>query len=337
MVFESCHGRIITEYLKKGNRAHLCGTVERKETSLQACSVACLRQDICLGFLFGKDKEITQRCKMITPESDLSNPQDLSGYEQYYPRTVCSYSNCNFVAPVTWVSGCPTVYFPLNSALEGTAYGNNPGAIDFTQPGKVGNGLSFINPSGSLRASFNLHETFTSPDYCVMTPDSCQHGWTISFWLNFLGHHSVTSVKSVLCTKTSPTGHGLAIYWRDGTGFKIDILRSDGIEEQLVMTASDYPSGNRLGIWYHYIISYKSDGNNPSDIFDLYLDGTVVSILSKSVTSKTLSHANSGVLTLAKAANTDPNGDDTWIRLDEILIWERLLACGDAMLLYQGY
>ena len=181
-IFGSAFSTIISQAMKKENRTSLCGTIidiPLSRKSLKACSLACVHQDTCKGILFAKDKDVSKICKLITSQSEtITTSSALSGYTPYFPRLHCpGYGNNEtFELPENWNSGCPVAYFPLDASTEGVAYGNDPTAIDFSQPGKVGNGLSFVNPTGSLDAAFRLHGTFLSPQYCYTTPDSCTQG-----------------------------------------------------------------------------------------------------------------------------------------------------------------
>ena len=220
-------GTINSNFLQKGNMTNLCGTILdislRKQRGLPGCTLACLHEDMCKSILF-KNGANTESCKMITSESEaIINPSDFSSYAQYFPKIKCSYFDQTFSLPLNWNSGCPTAYFPLDSATEGTAYGNDPAEIKFSAPGVIGNGLSFNNPSGNLRASFTLHGTFTSPDFCFVTPDICPDGFTMGFWLSTLGEHGNSPRQSVLTTKPSSNGHGIRIHWKFTEGLYIEI------------------------------------------------------------------------------------------------------------------
>ncbi len=239
--------------------------------------------------------------------------------------------------PGNWNSGCPAAYFPLDANSEGTAYGNDPTAIDFSQPGQVGNGLSFVNPSGNLNAAFRLHGTFVSPDYCFTTPDTCPDGFTMGFWMNILGQHGGSLNQAVLSRKPSVNGLGFRIFWKKNQGLYIEINRVDSVEEKLIVKIADYPSSNSFGVWYHYAMSYKFDGNNPSNVFNLYLDGAVLSGLDKSASSVGNPDANTGSVDIAKNDNTITTGDDAHMKFDELVFWERLLACDDPIRLYKGF
>ncbi len=105
--------------------------------------------------------------------------------------------------------------------------------------------------------------------------------------------------------------------------------------EQMLIDIADYPVSN-FGIWHHHAISYKHEGNTLSDIFDLYLDGILLNGLERSITSGSDPDANTGIIGLARDDTSDPNGDDSNMKLDEIVFWERLLACDDIMRLYKG-
>ncbi len=186
-------GTLTSQLLKEGNSETLCGTIhDISVRSLQACSLACLQQDMCKAVLFADGTGIPQNCKLVTTESETEiNSLDFSDYTQYFLTMNCTgfdNPNSSFIPPLNWNSGCPVAYFPLDSDSEGTAYGTHAVRMDFSQPGKVGNGLTFLNPYGSLRASFMLHGTFTGPEYCFPTPDVCDQGFTVgsgwTYWEN---------------------------------------------------------------------------------------------------------------------------------------------------------
>ncbi len=137
-MFGSNLGTITSQLLKEGNSNRLCGTViDSPARSLQACSLTCLHQDRCKGILFLDQTVIPKSCKLITSESETEiDSFDFSDYTQYLFTISCSgfYGNNTFVPPLNWNSGCPAAYFPLESASEGTSYGNDPLRIDFSQP-----------------------------------------------------------------------------------------------------------------------------------------------------------------------------------------------------------
>ena len=136
----------------------------------------------------------------------------------------------------------------------------------------------------------------------------------------------------VLNTKPSVSGHGFKIYWQYGQGLFVEILRTDAVMEQMVVGTTDYPSWNSFGVWYHYAISYKYDGSNPSNIFELYLDGTLLTDLDKSTATASgvsIPDPNTGIMVLSKGDTSGTGGDDSNMKLDEIVFWEHLLACDD--------
>ncbi len=71
--------------------------------------------------------------------------------------------------------------------------------------------------------------------------------------------------------------------------------------------------------------------------FDLYLDGTLLNGLDKTASSGSVTLSNPGTVVLAKADGSDPNGDDAWMKLDEVVFWEKLLTSDEIMKLYNGY
>ncbi len=299
----SSFGEITSKVLKKSKVTNLSGTIIdaslRRKNSLQACSLACFHHDTCQGVLFSADKQSGKTCKLIMSESGTMNPSDLSGYAQYLSAICCWFPGGRYAPPINWNHGCPTAYFPLDSSSEGTPYGNDVSVLDFSQPGIVGNGLSFSNPTGNLKASFILQGTFTSPDFCFTQPDTCPEGFVMAFWMNIPGQHGGSSNQAILNTKATSTGHGFRMYWRNGVGFLVELLRADGVEEVLEAEIADYPAGNSFGIWYHYAILYQFDGNDPSNTFDLYLDGTLLNGLHKTASSGSVTLSNPGTVVLA--------------------------------------
>ena len=162
-------------------------------------------------------------------------------------------------------------------------------------------------------------------------------GMTMALWLNILGQHPGSMNRAVMSTKPSQNGHGFRIYWKKNQGLYIEIYRADGKEEMLKMAIADYPSSNSYGVWYHYTISYKYDGNNPSNIFHLYLDGTELNGLAKSVSTQGSPAANTGTVHIARNDFSIATGDDAHMKIDDLVFWERLLACNDVINLYETY
>ena len=108
-------GTLNLQLLKEGNSDTLCGTVhDISVRSLQACSLACLQQDMCKAVLFADDTAIPQNCKLVTTESETEiDSLDFSDYTQYFLTMNCTgfdNPNISFIPPLNWNSGCPVAY-----------------------------------------------------------------------------------------------------------------------------------------------------------------------------------------------------------------------------------
>ncbi len=183
-ILSACLCEINSKFLTKGNKTTLHGQIEAafSHTSV-GCSSLCGQSANCRGILFNKHVEVAERCKLIT--TDSNNQIDDSAFQDYnvyidhdmvlftQPGLNITCTNPAVNLPDDWESSCPKAYFPLDSASEGSSYGNDQSLIDFTQTGIVGNAFTFDNPTGSYKASFTLNGIFQSPNYCFTTPDTC--------------------------------------------------------------------------------------------------------------------------------------------------------------------
>ncbi len=175
-----------------GNPAAFCGEVdqgyEHVKTRLH-CSDKCLHVTNCKGILFKRATNSSEQCRIVTSDSSkrLLTPH-LDRAEAYFVKPnsagACDDLGIGVPTPAGWHSACPTLYFPLDSATEGTPGGTNWPVIDFV-PGQVGNAFHLPN-GGATVAHFDLGE-YPETNYCFPDPERCNEGITVAMWINILG------------------------------------------------------------------------------------------------------------------------------------------------------
>ncbi len=205
-----------------GNRTTTCGLIlsENDVETHIICSSRCLLQGACKGFLFNANNQVSERCKLVSSQAMKSIKNTFPGQHGYTefslyipPTEVCNNIGISVSNPTGWRSGCPKVYFPLDSSSEGTALGPNSSTFQFVS-GKVNNSLNLPNPNGNIAAYLRLG-TYSSTSYCFPDPERCQEGVSFAFWLKIFG---VTETQGFLTTHQW-NGPGFQAAWEVGTGF----------------------------------------------------------------------------------------------------------------------
>ena len=248
-------GYIQNKYFIKGNLTTTCGHIlsvslaEKAET----CSMRCLSETLCKGFLFSQRAGSADSCKLLTTEKATILNQNVFGnnYTPYSivrnPSDICGNLAINVSTPTDWQAGCPRLYFPLDNAAEGTAVGPDASVIDFIT-GKIDNSFYFPNPEGNKKAYFNLGH-YPNTSYCFPEPEKCPEGVTYAFWLNILGsngHHQG------FITTALKYGPGFIASWLDGNILKLSfaVLRdSDTLREIVSLSADDFIELYGFGTW----------------------------------------------------------------------------------------
>ncbi len=109
--------------------------VEIKAQSILECSVACLTQIDCTGFLYNANQPVSTKCKTVQPGTSLVDLNALSGYKyMYYVSTVnTAVQNPSGLraVPINWAAQCPDVYNADNSSGLPKPVGWNSGCPDF--------------------------------------------------------------------------------------------------------------------------------------------------------------------------------------------------------------
>ena len=278
--------------------------------------------------MFKSNTLISERCKLVTPHCiSMKYASNWIDYKQYYIKgNYNKVSGLSSTSPAAqqWPLDFPTCYFPLDSKAVGSTKGASPTAIDFTQSGIHGNAFSFLNPSGNLKAFYDLG-TFQSPAYCFSTPDRCQHGMSISFWLNVLAENQLSCCQSFITSKPASTGPGLQVYWRNSNGMCFHVRRyTDSISEFILMAHDDFKNNYGFGKWWHYTMTYYFDGYALGNNMEVYVNGISRPESEKHYVSLggINIEVNSGDLQISKNYINDVDGDDTNMELDEVIIWE---------------
>ncbi len=247
-------GNIRSEYFIKGNLTTTCGhvvSVSHAETVVP-CSVRCLSQTLCKGFLFNQGAGLADRCKLLTSQKATVVNQTVLGnnYTPYSVRRdaslICGDLGISVGTPMDWQGGCPRLYFPLDNASEGTAVGPEASVIDFIS-GKISNSFYFPNPAGSDEAYFSLGH-YPNTSYCFPEPERCPDGVTYAFWLKILGS---AGQDQGLLTTALRNGPGFIAKWNGGSEKLFFMVRrdSDTIREIANLNADDFIELYGFGTW----------------------------------------------------------------------------------------
>ncbi len=235
-------GDIVTQNFIQGNRTASCGYIvtEANTQSQPACSLKCVLHNNCKGFLFDEQTSLSEKCKIVTTqEATMVNLTEMGQNTQYslkIPHTVgCKDLGINISTPAEWRSGCPTVYFPLDSANEGTVYGDAAGTAAITFPaGVLNNAFKFDNPNGNRKAGLNLG-FYPNTSYCFPAPENCIQGATYSFWMKILPPPgTLPGYYQGFITTVLGAGPGFNVQWNiwDDDSLDFRVLRaSDGTRD----------------------------------------------------------------------------------------------------------
>ncbi len=133
----------------------------------------------------------SERCKLVTSNTSETINQTLIHRFNYTPYSIkispiayCTNLGISVSTPSNWRSGCPRLYFPLNSLSEGTHGGPDASFIGFTS-GRMDNAFYLPNPAETTEAYFSLGY-YPSTSYCFPDPEGCPEGITVAFWLKIL-------------------------------------------------------------------------------------------------------------------------------------------------------
>ena len=184
---ERSTGSVISKWFHKESQMISCGTITPFSTAdtLSDCAIECFEQNGCTVILFDGNADLPNRCKLVS--SPFSAPVDLTGllgHETFLIRPD-SKVTCNIMGittPEGWRSGCPKLYFPLDSDQSGL-YGGSSTNANFSTDGILGKALYLKNDGSAPYAYHNLGNTFTSDQFCFPDPSSCMNGASFAFWL----------------------------------------------------------------------------------------------------------------------------------------------------------
>ena len=288
--------------------------------------------------LFNKSGIQDTSCKLVTSELSFTvNMTEFNDYDSYSvpPSNPCANLGINVATPVGWGSGCPRLYFPLDSMSEGTALGPDAGTIGFTS-GQVNNAFHFPNPASNKQAYFSLGD-YPSTSYCFPEPEICPEGVTFAFWLNLL---ALTGQTQGIITTAPGEGPGFLMYWDNWNAELIFAIKrdSDTRAEIVGLNENDFVSSyGGFGTWVHFIITYKV--LDVGDNMEVYINGEVDTAQWR--LTKPWSTANTEDYDGNLQLGLFELGNYWWatanIKLDELIIWEEQLPCDDAFRLYQSY
>ncbi len=240
--------------------ALFCGHVkeDRDARTRLHCSDYCLLYANCKGIIFNKNLDHQERCKIVTSDTGKRlNLSQADGAGAFFVKpemtTACVDLGDGVSTPSGWHSGCPALYFPLDSHSDGTALGPQSSVIEFV-PGKVNNSFHFPNPGGTTQALFSLGY-YPATTYCFPDPERCSKGATFAFWVNILGS---TGAFQGIMTTIIAGGPGFLTYWNDGGGLIAVVRRdSDTVEEWKMITSMSFLAEHPYGTWFHCTVTYR--------------------------------------------------------------------------------
>ena len=233
----------------------LCGTIITFPAgdTLSTCSIECMQQSWCTCILFDGNSNIQDRCNLISSHPSL--PIDLtnmSGHDYFTKNISCR--NMGISTPKGWRSGCPKLYFPLDSDQSAT-YGGSSGNADFSSAGILGHALYIENSPTLPSAYHNLGWSFTSDQFCFSEPSLCVNGVSYAFWMKIPIEPMSTS--GYLSTKL-PKGPGFAVYWSSYTGMTFLVRRDfDTKQDFVAISGSNFTMDYGFNVWVHYLITYR--------------------------------------------------------------------------------
>ncbi len=328
----------------KGNRTTICGQIvdSGNVKSLLACSEICSTHAGCKGILHLKNDHTPDKCQLVTSDGNAKfSNGETDGFDVYSikaPGNVCNNLGIGVPSPSGWGSGCPRVYFPLDSAAEGTVEGGGLAAIQFVS-GKVGNSFYFPNPDANIQAYFNLG-SFPVTNYCFPDPERCIQGVSFAFWLNLLAPGSGGGGQITTIPNGGP-GFLLLLNTGSGPGTPHFIIRrdSDSVEEIIGLNDADFQANYGHDVWVHYILTYKYDGTNAGNNMELYINGKVDPAAWKN--TGPWPQANTADFSGTLDLGAFYTGSQWWgtgnLKMDELIIFEEQLPCEDTIKLYEAY
>ncbi len=246
-----CIGGFTSWLLQKGSIMKTCGkAIPWSDTpDFQNCSVQCLKENWCISILFNRNAILSERCKLISPESTgVINLDGMPGFE-HFALSMKSCNNMGIGTPTGWRSGCPTVYISLDSQHTGSAVNN----ADFLSSGKLGQALNVPTISGS-DGYYNLGN-FPNLYFCFPDPSRCPDGVTFAFWMK-LASFPATGNEGYLTTAYDG-GPGFRVYSKT-TGLYFLFRRYVGTKQTYVLIAdASFQAEFGFATWAHYIITYR--------------------------------------------------------------------------------
>ncbi len=334
--FENSH------YFTKEDMSNLCGDIASVSGAwnIGSCSMSCLWQKTCKGFLFGGNLDSTEKCKLVLSGTGIStNKTEFEEYELFLARkrTRCKNLLIYGATPEDWRSACPVLYFPLDNMLEGSARGSNASLIQFTG-GVVDSSIHFPNPSGDNVAYFHLGH-YPSTSYCFTTPARCPRGVTYAFWLNILED---TGTYQGVITTLIGREPGFSVLWSPIQGGYLNfwVQRDFGIPETCYIFRQDFVHLYGFGNWVHYVITYKYVGLETKNDMAVYFNGKVNGHTGRwhgTQKRNTTTQYYNGNMELGLREPGNPNDDTPNMKLDDLIIWQEQLTCDDVFRLYQAY
>ncbi len=250
--------------------------------------------------------------------------------------TGCNDLGIGVSTPTGWGSGCPKVYFPLDSDTGG-AGGPGSSNIQFVAGGKVGNCYSSSRP-GNSDAYYQLG-TFQSSGYCFLDPGSCPNGLSVAFWMNIVA--MTTEDYQSFLTTMAWNSPGIAIFYYEGYGLDFKVTTdNNNLKEMWTIDNSIFTSVYGFNQWVHYVFTYKFMGNAwpPGNKMTLYVNGSSrpQSDRNFDTWNQTNLQGYQGRLHLSTLA-VGELFKMGFMKMDELIFWEEEISADDAYKLFSAY
>ncbi len=248
-----------------------CGTITpySEAQSLLACSKECPKHDWCTGILF---KRMSNQHNCLLISMNISMPNEfyvLSGYKHFAmkPEPTVSCINMGIPTPLGWRSGCPKLYFPLDSDQSPSNGGSSANA-DFGTDGKIGKSVYLENGNSTPHAYLSLGNAYTSDQYCFPEPSSCVNGVSLAFWMNIPVEPPSTSGYHSYITTRNSKGPGFVLFWFSSHGLVSAVKRDfDTREDYFAIMKDDFVADYGFNNWVHYVITYRCVPNGHRSIY----------------------------------------------------------------------
>lgn len=158
---------------------------------------------------------------------------------------------------------------------------------------------------------------------CFMTPDLCQSGFTLSFWLK---HTDVDSVGCYLSSGGDAANSvGVAFMYKENGAFLVKTTEHE----------YDYGLPFYLEQWTQFTITWHDDPNDVQSTLNLYVNGTRSDDVTASVFGASLNGSSARNRIAVGGSNEYSNQVSGFF--DELLYWDRELSAEEVVSVYKTH